>query len=461
MLKTNFKILAVDDDETILRYIKAQLLRQGYELEVTTDEHEALSLIKKSFFDIVITDLYMPKMSGLEMLKEVKQISQSTNVIMMTASNDVSHSLTAMEEGAYDYLLKPISPELLLLRIEYLHTLKKQAQETNALRLRLESQYRFGNIIGKSKPMQMVFEKIQMVADSVSTIIVQGPSGTGKELIANALHYNSERRDKAFIKVSCGIFNTEILESELFGHEKGSFTGALRQKTGRFELADQGTIFLDDVDDIPLATQVKLLRVLQEREFERVGGEKTLKVDVRVIAATKKDLKLLVAEGKFREDLYYRLNVIPIVLPPLLERKEDIPLLISFFIKKFQRKKKIASELSSEVAKLTRDYEWPGNVRELENAVEHAVTFCKEGQLQIAHFPEEIQRIVKTESISLDIGGDDKVDFNKMVTDFEKKLLIWASDKAEGHQTKMAKVLNLPRTTLRDKLIRYNLIEVL
>ena len=461
MSKKNFKILAVDDDEAIIKYIQVQLLKQGYDLEATTDEHEALALVKKSFFDVVITDLYMPQVSGLEILKEIKQVSPKTNVIVMTASNDVGNSLTAMEEGAYDYLLKPISPELLALRIEYLHTLKKQAQETNALRLQLESQYRFGNIIGKSKPMQTVFEKIQMVADSDSTIIVQGPSGTGKELIAHALHYNSDRRDKAFIKVSCGIFNTEILESELFGHEKGSFTGALRQKTGRFELANNGTIFLDDADDIPLATQVKLLRVLQEREFERVGGEKTIKVDVRVIAATKKDLKLMVTEGKFREDLYYRLNVIPIVLPPLAERKEDIPLLISFFIKKYQRKKKISTDLSTEVAKLVRNYQWPGNVRELENAVEHAVTFCKQGSLDIGHFPEEIQKIAKPDTITLDISNNEEVDFNEMVNGFERKLLIWAAEKADGHQTKMAKVLNIPRTTLRDKLIRHKLIEAL
>ncbi len=454
------RILIVDDDSDILDHLDACLTPAGYEVTQAGDGEKALRVLKKISPSIVITDICMPKMSGMALLKEIKKKYPEIDVIVMTTNASIENAVEAMINGAFDYIPKPISVEEITMKLDRLRKIKKQEEENVQLRKQLHKKYGFGSIIGKSKIMQNLFDKIQMVTDSDTTVIIQGPSGTGKELVAGALHYNSPRRNGPFIKVGCGIFNQEILESELFGHEKGAFTGALRNRPGRFEMADGGSIFLDDVDDIPISTQLKLLRVLQEREFEKVGGEKTIKVNVRVIAATKVDLKKLVVQGKFREDLYFRLKVIPLILPPLSDRKEDIPLLLKHFIEKYNKKKTIVFEKTpADVLKTLQRYPWPGNIRELENAVEHAVTFCQSNTLLLEHFPEDIIHSHPLESgILVNFSEEDSINFNKAVQSLEKTILEWAWGKESGHQGSMAQMLGLPRTTLRDKLITHNLL---
>jgi DNA-binding NtrC family response regulator len=452
-------ILVVDDEKIKRVTMKVQLANAGYDVQMAEDAENALQVLQLTPVDIVITDIRMPNISGLDLLKTIRERYPHVTVILMTAYSSIETAVMAIKGGAYDYITKPFSDEELLLKLARLEQFLKQEEENRKLRTRLESQYRFGNIIGKSMSMRTIFEKIQMIADSNATVIIQGASGTGKELIASALHYNSLRKNQPFIKVSCGIFHQEILESELFGHEKGAFTGALRQKPGRFEMAHEGSIFLDDIDDISLTTQVKLLRILQEREFERVGGEKTIKVDVRVIAATKKDLKQLVEEGRFREDLYFRLKVIPLILPALSERREDIPLLVEHFVRKYSPPGKHL-RVATEILTFASKYPWPGNIRELENAIEHATTFCQGEEITLAHFPEDLVRQRQyNDVVSFNLQNQDIVDINEMVRKAEITTLEWAWNKTGGHQCRMAQILNLPRTTLRDKLIRYKFLE--
>ena len=328
------KILIVDDEKLMRMSLEDKLTKEGFTVTSYSNAVEALKSLQSTNYDAVISDMRLPKMDGIEFLKETKKTSPDTVVIIMTAYGSIENAVTAMKEGAHDYVTKPFSLEELIIKLKKAIKHKDIIAENIMLKQRVLSQYGYDNMIGRGEGMKRVFEIISTVSNRDTTILIQGESGTGKELTAGAIHYNSNRRDGPFIKLSCAALNKEILESELFGHEKGSFTGAIKTRRGRFELADGGTIFLDDVDDIPLEMQVKLLRVLQEREFERVGGEETIPVNVRVICATKKDLKKLVQEGGFREDLYYRLHVVTIHLPPLRERKEDIPLLVTYFIKK-------------------------------------------------------------------------------------------------------------------------------
>ncbi|NUO05609.1 MAG: sigma-54-dependent Fis family transcriptional regulator, partial [Candidatus Brocadia sinica] len=329
------KILIVDDEKLMRVSLEDKLVKEGYAVACLSNAIEGLKVLQSTNFDAVITDVRLPKIDGIEFLKEIKKLSPDTIVIIMTAYGSIENAVLAMKEGAYDYVTKPFSLEELLIKLRKALKHKDVVAENILLKQQVLSQYGYDNMIGKSDAMKHVFEIINTVSNRDTTILIQGESGTGKELTAGAIHYNSNRRNGPFIKLSCASLNKEILESELFGHEKGSFTGAIKTRRGRFELADGGTIFLDDVDDIPLEMQVKLLRVLQEREFERVGGEETIPVNVRVICATKKDLKKLVQEGRFREDLYYRLHVVTLHLPPLRERKEDIPLLVNYFMKKY------------------------------------------------------------------------------------------------------------------------------
>ncbi|MDO8132026.1 MAG: sigma-54 dependent transcriptional regulator, partial [Candidatus Brocadiales bacterium] len=311
----------------------------------------------------------------------------------------------------------------------------------------------------RGEGMKRVFEIISTVSNRDTTILIQGESGTGKELTAGAIHYNSNRRDGPFIKVSCAALNKEILESELFGHEKGSFTGAIKTRHGRFELADGGTIFLDDVDDIPLEMQVKLLRVLQEREFERVGGEETIPVNVRVICATKKDLKKLVQEGSFRKDLYYRLHVVTIQLPSLRERKEDIPLLVTYFLKKYAERQRVKiNSISQEALNLLLLYNWPGNIRELENVIEHAVAFCTSDVIIPKNLPKNLTEGETPSGIfPIELSTIDSIDLQETLSEAERKLLMWAYQKTSGNQVRMSEILRIPRTTLQNKLVKYNI----
>ena len=419
-------------------------------------------MVKSEEYDVVVTDLRLSGMSGMDFLKEIKKHNQEIIVVIMTAYGTLESAVSAIKEGAYDYIAKPFSTDELIIKLQRALYYKNTTAEVNRLRKEIQSEFEFGNIIGKSEAMKKVLETVKSVSDRDATVLIRGESGTGKEKIAGAIHYHSIRRNGSFIRVSCAALNREILESELFGHEKGAFTGAVKTRRGRFELANGGSIFLDDVDDIPLDMQVKLLRVLQERTFERVGGEETLSVDVRIICATKKDLLEHVKEGYFREDLFYRLNVVPINIPPLRERKEDIPLLINYFLKKFVSQYEDAlPDVSQEVIDVLLAYNWPGNVRELENVIEHALAFSKSKGISIETLPEYLRKIdnICTDLLSMDLSDKQEINLQDALTEVEKKLIQWAHQKTNGNQVKMAEILGIPRTTLRNRLIKLQLFE--
>ena len=453
------KILIVDDEKLMRVSLEDKLTKEGYAVNSLSNAVEGIKLLQSTNFDAVITDLRLPKIDGMDFLREIKKASPDTVVIIMTAYGSIENAVTAMKEGAYDYVTKPFPLEELTVKLQKALKHKDTIAENIMLKQRVLSQYGYDNMIGKSEGMKRVFEIISTVSNRDTTILIQGESGTGKELTAGAIHYNSNRRDGPFIKVSCAALNKEILESELFGHEKGSFTGAIKTRRGRFELADGGTIFLDDVDDIPLEMQVKLLRVLQEREFERVGGEETIPVNVRVICATKKDLKKLVQEGSFREDLYYRLHVVTVHLPPLRERKEDIPLLVTYFIKKYAERQRVTvNSVSQETLNLLMLYNWPGNIRELENVIEHAVAFCTSDTIIPRNLPGNlIEGETPSGIFPIELSTIDSIDLQETLSEAERKLLMWAYQKTNGNQVRMSEILRIPRTTLQNKLVKYNI----
>lgn len=453
------RVLIVDDEKLMRVSLEKQLKKEGFLVKSMKTAGDALKYIRNEDYDIVVSDLRLPGLDGIEFLKEIKSISQKTIVIIMTAYGTVESAVTAMREGAFDYICKPFSTDELIIKLERALTYQKATSEVTRLRSEIQELYGQDNIIGKGEAIMKILDTIKTISDRETTVLIQGESGTGKELIAGALHYNSSRKDGPFIKLSCAALNKEILESELFGHEKGAFTGAIRTKKGKFELSDGGSMFLDDVDDIPIEMQVKLLRVLQEREYERVGGEETISVDVRLICATKVDLAILVKQGKFREDLYYRLNVVAINLPALSERKEDIPLLINYFIKKYSKRLKISRpDISPDTLDLLMKYHWPGNVRELENVVEHALVFTSNNKMTVQSLPENLKKFESiSDKIHLDLQEKDKIDFQDEVAEFERNLIKWAYKKADGNQINMAQILGIPRTTLRNKMIKLNL----
>lgn len=453
------KILIVDDEKLMRVSLEDKLTKEGYAVNSLSNAVEGVKLLQSTNYDAVITDLRLPRMDGIDFLREIKKASPDTVVIIMTAYGSIENAVTAMKEGAYDYVTKPFSLEELTIKLRKALKHKDTIAENIMLKQRVLSQYGYDNMIGKGEGMKRVFEIISTVSNRDTTILIQGESGTGKELTAGAIHYNSNRRDRPFIKVSCAALNKEILESELFGHEKGSFTGAIKTRRGRFELADGGTIFLDDVDDIPLEMQVKLLRVLQEREFERVGGEETIPVNVRVICATKKDLKKLVQEGSFRQDLYYRLHVVTVQLPPLRERKEDIPQLVTYFIKKYATHQRVSvNSISPETLNLLLSYNWPGNIRELENVIEHAVAFCTSETIIPKNLPGNLlERETPSGIFPIELSTIDSIDLQETLSEAERKLLFWAYQKTNGNQVRMSEILRIPRTTLQNKLVKYNI----
>ena len=372
-------ILIVDDEKNYLLVLSAVLEEEGYEVLTTASGLEALEIQKASDVDLVLTDMKMPGMDGIELLEQIKTRDPELPVIMMTAHGTVDKAVEAMQKGAYSYILKPFDNERLTLYVKKAIATYEVVRENRRLRSAVESQYQFGNIIGKSKPMRDVFKIIQKVAPSNATVLIEGESGTGKELVAKSIHFNSPRRDNAFVAVNCSALAESLLESELFGHERGAFTGAVSSKKGRFELAHGGTLFLDEIGELSANLQVKLLRVLQEKTFERVGGVRLIAVDIRVIAATNKNLDLEMRAGRFREDLFYRLNVVHIAIPPLRDRQEDIRLLVNHFLQKYAAERKSAVPvrgLAQEVDRLFYDYSWPGNVRELENVIERVMILC-------------------------------------------------------------------------------------
>ena len=446
------RILVVDDEEQMRDLLAKVLERKGYEVSVCGDGAEALALLEREPADLVITDVRMPGLNGMEALRAIKELNHEIVVLIMTAFGSIDQAVQAVKEGAYDYINKPFKIDEILLTIEKALEERHLRHEVTTLRQELRTRYHFENLIGKSRAMQEVFGLIEQVAGSRSTVMVYGKSGTGKELVAKAVHYNSPRSAKAFVAVNCAAIPAELLESELFGHEKGSFTGAIATKVGKFELATGGTLFLDEIGHMRLDLQAKILRALQEREVERVGGTRTIKIDVRVLAATNRDLKKAIEDGTFREDLYYRLNVVPITLPPLRQRREDIPLLVEHFIAKYNREfaRKVKGFSAGATAALYQ-YDWPGNVRELENVIERAVALAQSETISLRELPLEISIL----------GGDVIEDIQKAgVTlrearsHFERQYILNILDKVQWNQTEAARVLGLHRNTLAWKLQR-------
>ncbi len=451
-MKQPLSIFVVDDEDILRVTLTDDLAEAGFNVQDFDNPLNALAAIEKQSVDVLITDIKMPQMDGLELLARIKTVKPETCVIVMTAYSSVDSAIEAMKKGAYDYIAKPFKIDELLLILERIAELRFVKQENRQLRSQIESQYPLSAFVGSSPAVQQTLELVKTVADTNSTVLITGETGTGKELLANVLHYNSNRRDKPFVKVSCAILSREIFESELFGHEKGAFTGAQKARQGRFEMADGGSLYLDDIDDIPLDLQVKLLRVLQEQEFERVGSNQTRKIDVRVIASTKADLKMLVSEGKFREDLYYRLNVFPIHIPPLRERREDIPELVRHFAEQFSPKMSLHFEPA--VLNCLSNYHWPGNTRELKNIVERLILLSR-GQniVDLAKIPVEILRpATVTPEVCL---GQKPLD--QLLAEIEQNLLTQALQMNNGSQVKAAEMLGIPPSTLRTKLNKYGL----
>ena len=442
------KILVVDDEPLVRNFLKEVLEAEDYEVLTTEDGLSALKEVERGGIDLVITDVRMPKLNGIDLLKEVKKRSPSTLVVVITAYGTIENAVEAMKNGACDYITKPLSPEQIKLAIQKASQHKNLLNENRYLRSEVSQRYNFEQLIGRSPQMRRVYEMIDRVAPTNATVLIQGESGTGKELVARAIHYRSPRKDKPFVKVNCAALPEDLLESELFGHERGAFTGAVSKREGRFELADRGTLLLDEISETSPAFQAKLLRVLQEQEFERVGGSKTIKVDVRVIATTNKDLKQAIREGKFREDLYYRLNVLPIYLPPLRERKEDIPLLVQHFLEKYSRQNGLRiKSLSKKCLDMMMQYEWPGNVRELENVIERAVVMS-EGE---TIFPENISLSSPVQKMGLSFPEEITLE------EMEKRLILHTLQRTGGDRTEAAKILGISVRTVRNKLKKYGM----
>ena len=450
-------ILIVEDNVSEAEAYQDFLQQKGFHVEVVHDGAEGIACLNENFYDVVITDLSMPKVGGLQVLEHIVQNTPETICIILTGYGSIKSAVEAIKLGAYDYLTKPIPLDELLLTVEKALETRRLKRENEYLRRKLWQEWGYGEIIGKSPAMRRVFSLIEKVADTESTVLVLGESGTGKELVARAIHRASDRRKGPFIPVNCGAIPEELLESELFGHEKGAFTGAIKTRIGRFELAHGGTIFLDEVAEMSPKLQVKLLRVLQERTFERVGGSRQIKVDIRVIAATNKDLEKEVREGRFREDLYYRLNVIPIKLPPLRERLEDIPLLVEHFLARFKdRKKQPVKGITKEALEYLMKHDWPGNVRELENVIERMVILSNGEYLTVEDLPEYILERVgsfRPEPYVQEFDiPEEGIHLPSLVAEFEKKLIIKALEKTGWVKNRAAKLLHINRTTLIEKM---------
>ncbi len=451
-------ILIVDDEKNYLTILSAVLEEEGFEILTAESGQEALVIQKTSDLDLVLTDMKMPEMDGIELLENIKALDPDLPVVMMTAHGTVDKAVEAMQKGAYTYILKPFDNERLTIYVKKAISVYQVIKENRRLRDEVESQYRFGNIIGKSKAMHDVFETIRKVAPSNATVLIEGESGTGKELVAKSIHFNCSRRDKPFVAVNCSALAESLLESELFGHEKGAFTGAVAMKKGRFELADGGTLFLDEIGELSQNLQVKLLRVLQEKAFERVGGMRSLAVDIRIIAATNKNLKEEMVTGRFREDLFYRLNVVHINLPSLKQRQEDIRLLVNHFIKKYsaERKSDIAvTGVHQDVDRLFYDYSWPGNVRELENVIERVMILCPGDTIMVSDLPKGFKDNVYN-TLHLE-GIPANARLYETLAMIEKAMIERALKMADNVQAHAAEMLGIGKSGLNQKLKKYNL----
>jgi DNA-binding NtrC family response regulator len=458
--KTVSQILIVDDEADNRTALSLLLTRAGYRVEQAASGEEALGILEHSPFEVIVTDLFLPGLSGMDILRWAKEHSPYTNVILITGNATAETAVEAMKEGAFDYITKPFNFEKLKIQLAKALEKSRLVAENLYLRQQLQGRFRFDNIIGSSLSMQQVFTRVEKVVNTDTTILVLGESGTGKELVARAIHFNSPRREKPFVAINCSAIPAELLESELFGHVKGSFTGATNDKIGRFEAAEGGTIFLDEIGTMPLQLQTKLLRVLQEHEIERVGSNRKIRLNVRVVSATNADLDDLVAQGQFREDLYYRLNVIPIHLPPLRERRDDIPLLVRHFLQQTcgEQDRPLMSLTDAALAAL-EGYAWPGNVRELENVIERTVTLTDGERIDRGDLPPKIAATANAAAPGLfppqlDASG---VDLPLLVEQFERRLILEALALSHGVKSRAAALLGLNRTTLVEKIRRNGL----
>ena len=460
------RLLVIDDDENIRELLGAFFEEKKLDVAMAEDGQVGLELIKQEKFDIILLDLVMPRVDGMDVLRELAELKNRTPVIVTTAFASVQSAVEAVKLGAFDYITKPFDLEELLIVIERALDVLKLQKENVMLRRQLKRKYDFSMLKGTAPSMQKVYEMIEKIADTDTTVLIEGASGTGKEVIAKTIHFNSARVSGPFVPVNCAAIPKDLLESEMFGHEKGAFTGAINSRAGRFELASGGTIFLDEIGELHPSLQVKLLRVLQEREFERVGGTKTIKVDVRILAATNRDLESATKEGSFREDLFYRLSVIPLHVPPLRDRREDIPLLTDLFMGNFCKKRR-KEKLKIQPAAMERvmQYSWPGNVRELENLIERLVILDDKGYVTLEDLPE---RFLATSAMASGPGLSDisfpgidlpseGINLNSVLNEIENSLIIQAMKSVGGVKSKAAAKLKLNRTTLIEKLKKKDL----
>lgn len=445
------KILVVDDETTHRQMIETVLRAEGYDVNSAGNGIEAISTIEEKFYDLILMDVRMDQMDGITAMRRIKEISPGIPIVIMTAYASVNTAVEALKSGAQDYLIKPLDIEELKILINKSLHYHRLEQENRFLKEQLDVRFNFENIIGNSQPIRKLFDIMALVAPTEATVLITGETGTGKELIANAVHMNSLRKDRPLIKVNCAALPETLLESELFGHEKGAFTGAVSRKQGRFQLAHQASIFLDEIGEMPLSTQVKILRVLQEREFEAVGGTETLKVDIRVIAASNKNLEEEILNGRFREDLFYRLNVVTLNVPPLRERHEDIPILADYFLKKYTEKnRRLIKGFSPRAMDLLMRHTWPGNVRELENIVERAVILAREDFITPLQFPGVIQDLDR-DAYEGAVGMTE----GKSLKDMERRMILRTLEETGGNRTHAADILGISRRTLQIKLKEY------
>jgi two-component system, NtrC family, response regulator PilR len=454
----NGTILVIDDEEIMREILETLLTREGYDVRLASSGAEGLELARATPFDAAIVDIMMPGLDGIATLDELKRIDDDLAVLIITAYASVESAIAAMKNGAFDYITKPFKNDEVLVVVRNAMERRRLVNENRALRQNIQERYhKFGNILGRSQRMRQVFDLIIQAAPSRSTILIQGESGTGKELVARAIHANSSRSDRSFVAVNSGNLPADLLESTLFGHVKGAFTGAVYPKKGLFDLADKGSLFFDEIGNVPLETQAKLLRVIQERDFMRLGGIETIKVDVRIIAATNVDLRQMMEEGRFREDLFYRLHVISILLPPLRQRKDDIPLLAQHFLARYgDENRKPALDLTPDALDLLTAYDWPGNVRELENVIERAVVLSQGPQIGVDLIPDHVRKAPDFQTPQF-VVPPEGISFKEVITDFEKRLIESTLEAAGGVQKRAAELLHIKPTTLNEMIKRYDI----
>ena len=453
----------VDDESLMREFLTESLVSQGYEVDSAGNGARALELMNSEMYDLILTDFKMPKVTGMDVLKKAREKMPDCKVVIMTAYGTIENAVEAMKLGAFDYITKPFSVDEILILVKRALEFTSLQLENRRLQTELEEHYGYKSIIGETPAMRKVFQMIETVSQSRSTVLITGESGTGKELVARAIHYSSSRKNKAFIKINCAALPSDLMESEIFGHEKGAFTGAIKRYYGRFERADCGTLLLDEISEMSPKLQAKLLRVLQEREFEPVGSSETIKVDVRIIATTNRDLSTQINKGAFREDLFYRLNVINVHLCPLRERIEDIPLLTGHFLERYNRENGKAVEgIADEVIDMWKRHDWPGNIREFENAIERAVVMCRGRTVTLSDVQIPAERVGRIAETPTSISRGSPIDITAhtahvdvSIADVERELILKTLESENGNRTNTAQILGISVRTLRNKLAQY------